>query len=560
MGSKSKKKKNVKQIQPPQDVDIKRSSPVLSYVIVILTVVIVLIVRIRLLNIPLERDEGEFAYIGQLLLQGIPPYLNAYSMKLPGIYAAYAFIMAVFGQTITGIHLGFIIVNVCTIILVFLLVKDIFDPLAGAVACTTFGVLSLSSSVLGTSAHATHFVVLPVIGGLILMLKFLEKGNSVYLFFCGVLLGTAFLMKQHGIVFAVFAGLYLIVHQMRTKPILYAQCVKQHALLIAGVVLPFTLSCLLLLKAGVFDKFWFWTFTYACAYASEMSFSMGLENLFYTAGNIVALSFPLWILAGIGLSAVVWNDKAKRLAVFVVCFFIFSFLAICPGFYFRGHYFVLLLPAVSLLTGVAISSVYLLFQKSKRQWIAVLLFLIAVTYTVYKEKDFFFLLAPHDACRLMYGDNPFPESIEIANYIKSRTAKDDRIAVVGSEPQIYFYSDRLSATGYIYMYGLMEHHKSALNMQREMIREVEARQPKFLIFVDVRTSWLTRPDSEKLIFKWFQEYSARNYKLSGIVQILSPKDTVYLWGGALSMYRPRQVPSIGIFEKLTRASINSPLK
>jgi hypothetical protein len=219
-----------------------------------------------------------------------------------------------------------------------------------------------------------------------------------------------------------------------------------------------------------------------------------------------------------------------------------------------------LLPAASLLAGVAISSIHHLFQKSKRQWIAIFLFLIAVSYTLYKEKDFFFILSPHDACRRMYGYNPFPESIEIANYIKYHTSKADRIAVIGSEPQIYFYSDRLSATGYIYTYGLMEYQKNALDMQREMIREVEERQPKFLIFVDVRTSWLTRPLSERLIFKWFQDYSTRNYTLTGVVQILSPKETVYLWGDALSMYQPRQVPSIGIFEKLTGKSTNSSFK
>ncbi|MGC1454185.1 MAG: hypothetical protein WA946_03240, partial [Nitrospirota bacterium] len=34
----------------------------------------VVIVRARLLDVPLERDEGEYAYMGQLLIQGIPPY------------------------------------------------------------------------------------------------------------------------------------------------------------------------------------------------------------------------------------------------------------------------------------------------------------------------------------------------------------------------------------------------------------------------------------------------------------------------------------------------------
>ena len=45
---------------------------------------LVVAIRIRLLGIPLERDEGEYAYAGQLILQGIPPYKLAYNMKFPG--------------------------------------------------------------------------------------------------------------------------------------------------------------------------------------------------------------------------------------------------------------------------------------------------------------------------------------------------------------------------------------------------------------------------------------------------------------------------------------------
>ena len=80
---------------------------------------LVIAIRIRLVGIPLERDEGEYAYAGQLMLQGIPPYKLAYNMKLPGTYAAYALIMAAFGETTRGIHLGLIIVNTLTVILKF---------------------------------------------------------------------------------------------------------------------------------------------------------------------------------------------------------------------------------------------------------------------------------------------------------------------------------------------------------------------------------------------------------------------------------------------------------
>src|SRR6266436_113609 len=88
-------------------------------VIIAAVVLLSLSVRFRLRDMPLERDEGEYAYAGQLLLQGIPPYKEAYNMKLPGTYAAYAVIMAIFGQTPSGIHVGLALVNAASIILVF---------------------------------------------------------------------------------------------------------------------------------------------------------------------------------------------------------------------------------------------------------------------------------------------------------------------------------------------------------------------------------------------------------------------------------------------------------
>jgi hypothetical protein len=39
--------------------------------------------RYGLIDVPLERDEGEYAYAGQLILQGFLPYQDLYSMKLP---------------------------------------------------------------------------------------------------------------------------------------------------------------------------------------------------------------------------------------------------------------------------------------------------------------------------------------------------------------------------------------------------------------------------------------------------------------------------------------------
>ena len=91
------------------------------WLMVLVVLLFVGFIRVRLLEMPLERDEGVYAYAGQLILQGIPPYELAYNMKLPGTYFAYALGMAVFGETIRGIHLTLILASSLTIIFMFLL-------------------------------------------------------------------------------------------------------------------------------------------------------------------------------------------------------------------------------------------------------------------------------------------------------------------------------------------------------------------------------------------------------------------------------------------------------
>jgi len=141
---------------------------------------------------------------------------------------------------------------------------------------------------------------------------------------------------------------------------------------------------------------------------------------------------------------------------------------------------------------------------------------------------------------MIYTESPFVESIRIAEYLREHTGRSDTIAVLGSEPQIYFYSNRHSATGHIYVYGLMEAQKYASQMQQEMIREIERARPKFLIFVVMPDSWLQRPESDRSIFTWANEYTAQNYTVAGFVNMMAPDKTEYYFEGV-----PQSVPQLG---------------
>jgi len=494
------------------------NGPRWEVIAIVLAILLFAAIRWRLRDVPLERDEGEYAYAGQLMLQGIPPYQIAYNMKLPGTYAAYAGIMSVFGQTTAGIHLGLLVVNLVSILLVYGLGKRLYGPRVGAIAGVTYGLLSVGPWVQGFAAHATHFVVVTAIAGLLLLFDAQRDGREWKLFMAGLCLGLAFVMKQPGGAYGVFAVLYLAMSSSWRKTELRAS-LRRLFLLNLGMVLPFALTCLLLWRAGVFGRFWFWTFTYAYQYATNVGAKEGWGYFVKYSSQAAGSAIAIWGLAGIGLTTFVWSRKARPHAVFMLGLLLFSGLAFSAGLYFRPHYFILLLPALSLLVGLAIDSAAVLSSRSTNRffhYFPVAIFVIAVIATFAQEFHFYFDADPVSASRYVYPKDPFPESVAIGRYIEKNFPPKASMAVLGSEPQIMFYSRRRSVTGYLYTYSLTEEQKYADTMQRDLISQIEAASPDFLVYIQ---DWLIRPGSDRTIFPWFRRYVVTKYRLVGIMRV-----------------------------------------
>src|SRR5437016_13056889 len=205
------------------------------------------------------------------MLQGIPPYKLAYNMKFPGTYALYAAIMSIFGQTIIGIHFGVLLINIATIVLIFFLGQRLVNSTVGLAATMSYAVLSVSPAVLGFAGHATHFVLLPVLGGTLLLLSTTDRQASGRLFASGLLFGSGLLMKQPGVFFALFGAIYLASNDLhrRFRP---ERIFLRTLIFSAGVILPLGITCLLFWRIGVFERFWFWTIDYARQYGSLVPF------------------------------------------------------------------------------------------------------------------------------------------------------------------------------------------------------------------------------------------------------------------------------------------------
>jgi hypothetical protein len=510
-----------------------------------LILLFVLFVRLRLLAFPLERDEGEYAYVGQLLLRGFPPYSHAYNMKFPGTYMAYAFFMSIFGQTTQGIHLGLMLINFFTVLLVYYLGKKVIGEFAGIIAAVSYAVLSLSFSVLGFAAHATHFVLLPALGGILLLLEAMENHSSRTYFSSGVLLGVSVMMLQTGFFFFLFCVSFIIYHYFSSRRQQGVQCITSLGIFTAGALLPIIGVVTWLYFSDVLDRFWFWTIVYAYAYGSQIPLTQSWGPLGWALHKITSTFVLLWIISARGLIIGLFRRSSDMKRAFFILFFASSLLSVCPGFYFRQHYFVTLLPAISLCIGIFFDNL----NTARMRLIGLGIFAIIIAAGIVNHREYFFAGAPTHLSKEIYDSEPFPETLTIAQFIRRRTAATDRIAVLGSEPQIYFYSGRQSADGYIYAYCLMEKQPYALLMQKEMIAEIEASQPKFIVVVREDRSWGLTPFSVRYVFRWARNYLQSHYELVGVADIFAHDTTVYKWDRNASNYVVRGMSSILVYEK-----------
>ena len=442
------------------------------------------------------------------------------------------------------------------------------------------------------------------------------QGAGSVLCASGLLFGLSFLMKQHGVFFGIFGGIYLIVcgfitdehgptrmntglfrteyrvsgvkGKARRRSFDAVAIIYDVLLFSAGFVLPYALTCLVLWVAGVFPQFWFWTVSYASKYVSQVPLTYGSDAFKLGLNVVLGPDTLFWVLPWAGAVVMWWESRFAETSnfklqtsrssrqeagesreqkaesrkqkgesgkqkvesipksvprietdeyggrqnsklisaprLFLVLFLICSFASVSVGFAFRPHYFITLLPALSLLTGLAVSRALHLLRRDRtiELFLAVPILAgvgIAVIWSLAGNGAVWFTMTPQMAKRQVYNTTAHEEAANLAGYIKAKSAKNARIAVIGSEPEIYFLSHRRSATAYLYAFPLMENQPYAEKMQVEMIAQIETNKPEYVVYCNDDLSWLATPDSNRHVFDWWKKYWGENLELLETIPI-----------------------------------------
>ncbi len=536
----------------------EESKDIALYYYIGLGIVLLLIYLIRknYLGIPFERDEGAYAYAGRSILDGAIPFKDIGTQRLDGVLYAYAVIVGIFGYSVQALHAAFLFINLASASMLFLLARKLGNNLSGLAASIIFAILSMTASLSGFTIQSEHLVAFFSIAAFLALFHYFEKKKIWQLIVSGVLFSFAFQIKQTSFFYGFLAGALLVFKLFTDDKKNYKKLIVAAFVFSASVITPVLIDLLIIYKKGAWDDFHLWFFEIRNQYTSLISFDQGLDFLSQSFGSIYKDYKAFWIFSFIGVVSVYLTNIPMWKKLAVTGLQIAGFLTIVPGYHYYGHYFLQWVPAVCISAGIFIFSLQNLIYKSlKSQAISIavplLILLIPVISNLSGLSKYYFSPNHTQILRKVYGLNPFPESKVIADKLNTLMKPEDKLAVFGTEIQMYVYTNKKSPSRFAGSGALLEFPVAqSSDWQREFIADVEKAAPKYLVFFSHAISWMANPKTENLIFPWFDKFSNANYSVIGYADIQNGS-TNYVWKPELDMVNnpPTSKYKIYIYER-----------
>ena len=409
-------------------------TPILTLIFLGSIIILYVVLRLNIVNIPLDRDEGIFAYIGQVINDNGVPYIDAIDHKPPVVFFIFALALKLAPPTPAGIHLFLHFYNLLTLIVLFFAV-NIYSNSRPMALWTAFiyAVLSSCPDLQGYTASTEMFMLLPISLSLLFIILAIQKERFYYYILSGACGALTFWTKQTGAFIILFIFLYFIsalIQNIHLKKKTLIIAIKDLLLWGSGFIFITLLFAGYFIIHNAFNEFVYWSFTHNFFYAQNVNLLMMWPRISQSLSDVFKGNFMI-IFPGV-VGCLIMTIKHDQKGLWALAFLLFSFLAICPGYAYK-HYFAQLLPGISVSCGIGIFYLIQLFFGKLKYTYSLLLICSIVMIPVFVHSDYYIKNSPVETSRNFFGDNPFPESVDLGKYLKERTTEKDTIFIVGSE-------------------------------------------------------------------------------------------------------------------------------
>jgi hypothetical protein len=488
--------------------------------------------------LPLERDEGEYAYIAQRWLAGDVPYRDAFDQKPPGAFVFYAAAFAAGGETPAAVRWAAQFATIAALGALVAIGTRLFSPAVGIAASLAGLLLSAHPSWLGNAVNTEQLALAPLCFGALSALLVATQQRAAFSFVVGALGATALLLKP------VTAP--IVVFEIATA-LFFARGKFAHALAAAlGGVAALAPVAFYFASRGAWAEFLDAVVRNNFAYAGVTPLGEYPRSFVAEFGRTLAPMAPIYLaplMAPLALLARAGARRAtRRRLAWVAAWLAASLPAIAAGGFFRQHYFVLALPPLALLAGIGLDALGRLAFGARplARAFAPLAALAIVAAGVATSWWYFGPARAESKLHRIYGSNPFPEAPALGAWIAEHGTPDDRVFVYGSEPELLFYARRASASRYVFVYPLTMPLPAAAARQAEALAELDAAPPRFVVGVFVRTSLLERPGTPPALKRGLRDRIERDYEIAAVVPFASDRSVRILEGApARTMWNQR---------------------
>ena len=470
-------------------------------------------------NIVLERDEGEYVYAAQEILRGKLPYKDFYNMKFPGVYYFNALIFFLFSDSLSVVKFTLLLLNFCSAFFIYRIACVWYNNQIGKLAAGIFLIFCSCFSAQGWTANAEHFVIFFGTMGIFVAGLFFTKNNILYFFLAGFFLACATICKQQGILFAVFQVIQLILSKtlFQRNRISAISFFKTLAVYVLGFSIPIGLMLIYFYEKKVLDDFYFFTVQYASSYGNQITPFKEVWHfrpIFWDACGFWILFFSMFYNA-------IKSRTFLKTHLNVILFFACSFAASSVGWYYRAHYFQFIFPAAAIMSAFMVSE---LKEIWKIKYVNLKSYLVLSFIAVLiLQMGYIFSDSNEKIIDKMYPHDYFFNKKQIADKINEKFGDENyKIGIIGNEPEIFFYTKKQSASGFMYIYSLVEKHKFADSLTLQFFKEMENRKPEILMyFTDYKIS-PENPKTVNQITNWYNQFK-QNYSPIGKLDSLGER-------------------------------------
>lgn len=470
---------------------------------------------------PMGRDQGVFAWIGDVIVRGGTPYRDAWDVKGPAVHYTYALVQWMLGRTMWGIRAFDLLFLAIAGVALWRLLKRFGGGLAANVGTPLFVFLYLRQGYWST-AQADGWATMTLVFAIYLVLA-PGRGPRLRWIAAGALVGLAALFKS---TYLAFLLPFVVIAVAERHDTLRA-AVGSMAMVTASCIVVIGLSLVWLALHGALRDFLEIQLQFNVAVHRGVHGRSLLRHV-SAIGEFISSPCVLAQVPFFSLGIVrVWRAPRPFAAGLLAFLVVALGVVVLQDKYYRYHW-TPMYAALAVFTALGVTEFDRLFGKEgagasvtrllAKGWILLMIVFImtAARPLLYRSAWSTFVLG--QTSRESYyarfgtyatGDFSFLAEKQTADYLERRTDPGDLVLVWGVDPLVNYLCGRASPSRFGHHYALIVGDGTRFHerYRREFMRDIVARKPEYIVIVDEDTTNL-RPKTSQQYFEEFEEFSS----------------------------------------------------